>query len=76
MSTSPVTNIASPSNSDIGMAVAVEMRISELSQDEFSGIVVVVWKNPSEKLSETEKVFKHNPKNNNINIIRKIKSRA
>ena len=42
MSTSPVTNIASPSNSDIGMAVAVEMRISELSQDEFSGIVVVV----------------------------------
>ena len=42
MRTSPVTNIASPSNSDIGMAVAVEMRISESSEDEFSGIVVVV----------------------------------
>ena len=41
MSTIPVTNIASTSNSDIGMAVAVEMRISELAEDESSGIVVV-----------------------------------
>lgn len=42
MRTSPVTNIASTRNSDIGMAVAVEMRISEMAEDEFSGIVVVV----------------------------------
>ena len=62
MRTSPVTNIASTSNSDIGMAVAVEMRISELVEVEFSGIVVVVSRNPSDKLSETEKVSKYFPK--------------
>ena len=67
--TSPVTNIASTSKSDIGMAVAVEIRISKSVEDELSGMVLVVSRNPSDKLSETEKVFKYNPNNDNINII-------